>query len=154
MLILVYYLWKKYDLKQCRKYFAPPPLRGARVLRERRKISWNFPLFPLVLLFPETKTLRHLFYCPRRTSSEMGLWNGLRLYDQSCIMMVYTLKNCPFFDRKPENLLHITVFLHENTVKIMKISILQWNYRKITVNRKIYGEIPGNSIARYSVKLL
>ena len=33
----------------------------------------------------------------------------------------------------------------------MKISLLQWNYRKITVNRKIDGEIPGCSIARYPV---
>ena len=35
--------------------------------------------------------------------------------------------------------------------KIIKISLLQCNYHNITINRKIYGEIPGNSIARYSV---
>ena len=33
------------------------------------------------------------------------------------------------------------------------ISLLQWNYRKITVNRKICGEIPGSSIARYPVNI-
>ena len=40
------------------------------------------------------------------------------------------------------------IFIWEYRKKIMKISLLQWNYRTITVNCKIYGKIPANSIAK------